>query len=537
MRDVVIIGAGHNGLVTAAFLAKAGFKPLVLERAERIGGSAITSEIVTGFRCSTLSHRAAIDPGIIRELHLEHHGLDIVRPAARVCALTPDGRALTLWNDTARASREISRFSTADAERYPTFVSSVAAVSGVLRSVAATPPPSADHLSLAGAFDLIRTLRKFRALNNADAYRLLRWLPMPAADFAREWFESEPLCATVAAGGTLGSLLGPRSGGSTASLLWLGAGEGHPIAPGWTARGGIGAVSEALASAARRAGAEIRVGAEVHHIVVKDGVATGVVLATGEQLTAQWIVSNADPRRTLIGLVDPANLAPEFVRAIRNIRMRGSLAKINYAVSSLPRFVGVSSLDQDERNAALSGWVRLGPDMDAIERAFDAAKYGSFADEPWIELAIPSILDRSLAPADQHVVSAYVQFAPSCLRDTTWDAERAHLADIATATITRYAPGFDRSIVAQQIVTPLDLERTYGLTGGHIFHGELGLDQLWSARPILGWASYLTPIENLFLCSTGTHPGTGLDGRAGALAARQVIKTARQGKRGTAISR
>src|SRR5262249_50537559 len=304
-----------------------------------------------------------------------------------------------------------------------------------------------------------------------------------------------------------------------------------------TARGGIGAVSGALASAARRLGAEIRIGAEVRHIVVKDGVAIGVVLATGEQLTAQWIVSNADPRRTLGGLVDPASLAPEFVSAIRNIRMRGSLAKVNYAVSSLPRFVGVSSLDQEDRNAALSGWVRIGADIDAIERAFDAAKYGSFADEPWIELAIPSILDRGLAPADQHVVSAYVQFAPSCLRDTTWDAEREHLADVATKTIERYAPGFDRSIVARQIITPLDLERTYGLTGGHIFHGELGLDHLWSARPILGWAGYVTPIENLFLCSTGTHPGTGLDGRAGALAARQVIKTARRGKRGTAISR
>src|SRR5262249_51092723 len=207
--------------------------------------------------------------------------------------------------------------------------------------------------------------------------------------------------------------LGPRSGGSTAVLLWFAAGEGHPIAPGWTARGGIGAVSEALARAARRAGAEIRVGAEVRHIVVKDGVATGVVLATGEQLTAQWIVSNADPRRTLIELVDSADLAPEFVRAIRNIRMRASLAKINYAVSSLPRFAAVSSLDHDERSAALSGWVRLTPDMDAIERAFDAAKYGAFADEPWIELAIPSILDRSLAPADRHVVSDYLQFAPS----------------------------------------------------------------------------------------------------------------------------
>ncbi len=527
MRDVIIVGGGHNGLVAAAFLANAGLKTLVLERAERIGGCAITSEIVAGFRCPTLTHRAAIDRGVMGALDLERHGLEVVRPAARMCAPTSAGRALTLWADTTRAAREIAAFSPGDAERYPGFLASVAAVSGVLRVLAATLPPSIDHLSAADFVDLFKAARKFRALGKADAYRLLRWLPMPAADFTREWFESEPLCATIAAGGTLGSFLGPRSGGSAAVLLWLAAGEGHPIAPGWTARGGMGAVSEALASAARHAGAEIRVGAEVRQIVVHRGAATGVVLATGEHVPARRVVSNADPRRTLIGLVDPVHLAPSFVRRLQQIRMRGSLAKINYAVSALPRFAGVAASDRHEREAAISGWVRLGPDLDAIERAFDAAKYGGYANDPWIELTIPSILDPGLAPAGRHVVSAYVQFAPYSLRGTTWDLEREHFADVTTGTIARYAPGFEQSVVARQIITPLDLERTYGLTGGQVFHGELALDQLLSARPLLGWARYLTPIRDLFLCGAGTHPGAGLDGRAGALAARQIIKAAR----------
>jgi len=535
MRDAIIIGGGHNGLVAAAFLARAGLKPLVLERAERIGGCAITTEIVPGFRCPTLAHRAAIDRFVIRALDLERHGLEILRPAARLCAPTTEGRALVLWTDAAQAAREIASFSRGDAERYPGFLSSIAAVSGVLRSLITTLPPSIDHLSVAGVVDLLKTARKFRALGKADAYRLLRWLPMPAADFTREWFQSEPLGSAIAAGGTLGSFLGPRSGGSAAVLLWLAAGEGQPIAPGWSARGGVGAVSEALASAACQAGAEVRVGADVRQIVVQDGAATGVVLATGEVVTTRRVVSNADPRRTLLGLVDPVHLPPEFVRGVGNIRMRGTLAKINYAVSSLPQFAGAGGSSAGSKAgsdrpaaAALSGWLRLCPGMDALERAFDAAKYGAYSDDPWIELAIPSILDPGLAPDGQHVVSAYVQFAPFSLRGTTWDRERERLADVATATIARYAPGFEHLVVARQIITPMDLEATYGLTGGQIFHGELALDQLLSARPLLDWARYQTPIRNLFLCGAGAHPGSGLDGRAGMLAAKQIIKAARK---------
>ncbi len=525
MNDVVIIGAGHNGLVTAAFLAKAGLKPLVLERSKQVGGCAITSEIAPGFRCPTLAHAAAIDPAIVRALDLERHGLQIIKPQAHACAPTLEGRALVLWTDTRRAAAEIAKTSTRDAEQYPRFLESFARIAGVLRSMNAAPPPSIDEPTTGDFFELLKTGRRFRALGKADAYRLLRWMPMPVADLMSEWFESEPLRATMAASGLLGAFLGTRSAGSAAQLLLLGAGEGHPIGAGWFAHGGTGAVADALALAARAAGAEIRTGVEVQSIEVADQSATGVVLSSGESIAARAVISSADPKRTFLGLIDPMHLAPEFLQRVRNIRMHGTLAKVNYAVSSLPRFGGLADFDAGEHGAALSGRIRLSRDLDTIERAFDAAKYGGYAEEPWIELTIPSVADAALAPSGAHVISAYVQFAPYHLRGTTWDAERDRLGDAATRTIASYAPGFLSTIVARQVITPLDLERTFGLTGGHIFHGELSLDQLFLARPLLGWARYATPIGRLYLCGSGTHPGTGLDGRSGALAAKAILRS------------
>jgi phytoene dehydrogenase-like protein len=522
MRDVVIVGGGHNGLVAAAYLAKSGLKPIVLERRDRIGGAMDTSEIAPGFRCSTLAHRAAVDPNIVRDLDLERRGLQVVRPQAFAFAPAGDGRALTLWADDADAAREIASFSTLDAERYPAFLDSVAAVGGVLRQVMTSEPPSIDNPSAGDLVQLLRAGRKYRSLDRVDAYRVLRWLPMGAADFVREWFESEPLAATVAAGGVLGSFFGVRSAGSAAVLLWLASSHGSPIAAGWSARGGLGALGEALAAAAREAGAEIRTGVDVREIRIKDGAVSGVVLGDGQEIAARAVVSNADPRRTFLTLVDHVHLSPEFLHRVRNIRMRGTLAKVNYAVSELPAFPGVDG----RGHAALSGCVRLAPTMDVIERAFDAAKYGTYSDEPWIELAIPSIGDPALSP-NGHVVSAYVQFAPYQLRGTTWDAERDRFGDTVTKTIARYAPGFERTIVGRQVITPLDLERDYGLTGGHIFHGELALDQLFIARPVFGWARHNTPIANLFLCGSGTHPGTGADGRSGRLAAKQILSQVR----------
>jgi phytoene dehydrogenase-like protein len=524
MHDVIVIGGGVNGLVTATLLAKAGLNTLVLERTDRIGGCARTSELAPGFRCPTLAHAAAIDPRLVRSLGLERHGLRMIRPAADACAPTKDGRALVLWHDAARASDEIRAFSAKDAEQYPRFLRSFSTIGGVLRTVLGTAPPSIDHPAAGDLIALLKTGRAFRALGKADAYRLLRWMPMAVADLAGEWFDSEPLRASVAAGGILGSFLGPRSAGSAAVLLLLGAREGHPIASGWFAAGGPGALADALSAAARSAGVEIRTNADVARIETTDAAATGVALASAEQLTARAVVSSADPKRTLLGLVDPMHLAPDFVRRVQNIRAHGTVAKVNYAVSSLPRIPGLARLDAAQQTAALSGRIRLAVNIDGIERAFDAAKYGGVAEEPWIELTIPSIADPTLAPTGRHVVSAYVQYAPYHLRGTNWDAKRDRLASTATRTIEQYAPGFESSVLAREVITPLDLERVYGLTGGHIFHGELALDQLFVTRPILGWSRYQTPIKNLFLCGSGTHPGTGLDGRSGALAAKEIVR-------------
>jgi phytoene dehydrogenase-like protein len=521
--DAIVIGAGHNGLVAAAVLAGAGLRTLVLERTDEIGGCVATSEIAPGYRGPVLAHRAALDPLVVRRLRLESKGLEIVRPEARVLAPTLDGRALTLWSDLARAREAIAPFSTRDAERYPEFLSSVSAVARVLRTVLSAPPPDIDH---PGASDLVAALaaaRQFRALARKDAYRLLRWLTMPVADFVSEWFESEPLRATVAAGGVLGSFAGPRSAGSTAVLLLFASQDGHPVTPGWTARGGIGAIAAALSGAARDSGAHIRTGAEVRRVIQKDGRAAGVVLATGEEIRSRFVLSSLDPKRTLLTLVDPGDLPPAFARHVERIRMRGTLAKVNYGVAALPDFPGLRSAPPGSGTAALSGCVRLARHTDAIEQAFDCAKYGRYSEEPLIELAIPSITDPALAPPGHHVVSAYVQFAPFTLRDTDWDAERQRLGDVTTNTIERYAPGFARSIVAQQVITPVDLERRWGLTGGHAFHGELALDQLAIARPLLGWSRYGTPLRGLYLCGSGTHPGIGVDGRSGMFAAQAAI--------------
>ncbi|HEY1909494.1 MAG TPA: NAD(P)/FAD-dependent oxidoreductase [Vicinamibacterales bacterium] len=528
--DTVIIGAGVNGLVTAAFLARAGRKVLVLERGDRVGGCARTTELVPGFRCPTLAHVASIDPAIVRALDLTQHGLRIIRPDADVCAPTAGDRALVLWRDRARAAQEIRGFSASDAERYPRFLASFSRIAAVLRGVCESIPPSIDEPNAADLFGLLKTGRAFRGLGKADAYRMLRWMPMSVADLADEWFESEPLRSVIAAGGILGSFLGPRSSGSAALLLLLGAGEGQPLANGWFAAGGPGALADALAAAARRAGAEIRTLSDIASINVTGETATGVTLTTGEVISARTVISNADPKRTLLGLVGATHLGPEFVRRMQNLRSHGTLAKVNYAVDALPRFTSLRFRQASEQAAALSGRIRLASGVDTIERAFDAAKYGGFAEEPWIELTIPSITDPALAPPGRHVVSAYVQYAPYHLRGSNWDSERDRLGDVATQTIARYAPGFESSIVGREVVTPLDLERSYGLTGGHIFHGELALDQFFVTRPLLGWARYATPIENLFLCGSGTHPGTGLDGRSGALAARQALKAAARSK-------
>jgi len=523
-RDVIIIGGGHNGLVTAFYLAKAGFKPLVLERREQIGGAAITEEFSPGFRCSTLSHSAGpLLPEIVNDMQLARHGLKLVTPEIGVTALSPDGRALVLYTDSARAAQEIAKFSPKDAERYPVFQQSLEKIGRVIGDALKLTPPNIDDPSRGDLWAMLQTGRALRKLGKKDMYRLLRWGPMAVADLVAEFFDTELLRATIAARGIFGTAMGPWSAGSSLVLLIRAAGNPHPAGASFFAIGGAGAITQAMAAAAKEAGAEIRMSAEVREVGVKDGAATGVVLASGEEINAKAVISNADPRRTLLTLVDPTHLTPDFVMKLQNIRMPGTVAKVNLALSALPKF---TSLNAD--GAALRGRIHIGPEIDYLERAFDESKYGNFSPHPYLEVTVPSLTDPSLAPGGKHVMSIYMQYAPFKLKNADWDNQRDALGEIVVKTLAEYAPNLPSLVEDGQIITPKDMETTYGLTGGHIFHGELALDQFFTMRPLLDWARYSTPIQNLYLCGSGTHPGAGLTGGSGANAAREILKDLRR---------
>jgi phytoene dehydrogenase-like protein len=527
-RDIVVVGGGHNGLVTAYYLARAGRKPLVLERRPVAGGAAVTDEFHPGFRCSTLAHTVGpLRPEVVRDLQLERHGLQLIRPATRVFAPAPDGRALLLHDDPARTAQGISTFSAKDAAKYPEFHHSLGRIAGVLADLLTMTPPSIDRPSAGDLWDLLKTGRRFRALGRRDMFRLLRWGPMAVADLVAEWFETELLRGAVAARGIFGTFLGPWSAGSGAILLLRAAADGGDAAPSVTfARGGLGAVTQAMAAAATQAGAEIRTGAEVTRILVKDGRATGVVLSGGEEIAARAVVSNADPRRTYLSLVDPVHLEPDFQAKMRNYRCVGMAAKVNLALSGLPAFTALKAAGGDGV-AALSGRIHVGPEIDYLERAFDDAKYGDYSRQPYMDITIPSLTDPSLAPSGKHVMSIYVQFAPYRLKNGDWSGRREEFGDAVIRCLSAYAPNLPGLVLKRQIVTPRDLEETYGLTGGHIGHGEEALDQLFTMRPLLGWARYRTPIAGLYLCGAGTHPGGGVTGAPGANAAREILKDLR----------
>ena len=523
-RDAVIIGGGHNGLVTAFYLAKAGSRPLVLERRAQVGGAAITEEFHTGFRCSTLAHSAGpLLPEVVRDMDLAKHGLKLIAANAGVTALSPEGRALTLYNDPKLAAKEIEKFSSKDAAQYAVFQESLKKISHVISEAMKVTPPNVDDPSRGDLWAMLQTGRNLRKLGKKDMYRLLRWGPMAVADLVAEFFETELLRATIAARGVFGTAMGPWSAGSSLVLLLRGAGDSHPGGSACFAMGGMGAVTQAMASAARAAGAEIRTDAEVKEIRIKDGAATGVVLKNGEEISAKTVISNADPRRTLLRLVDPTHLSPDLVTKLLHYRMPGTVAKVNLALSRLPKFTGVNG-----DGSALSGRIHIGPEIDYMERAFDESKYGGFSRQPWMEVAIPSLTDPSLAPQGKHVMSVYMQYAPFQLKGTDWDAQRDALGNTVVQTLAQYAPDLPELVEDGQIITPKDLEDTYGLTGGHIFHGELALDQFFTMRPLLDWARYAMPVRNLYLCGSGTHPGAGLTGGSGRNAAREIVKEMRR---------
>jgi phytoene dehydrogenase-like protein len=535
-RDVVIIGGGHNGLVTAFYLARAGRKPLVLERRPVVGGAAITDEFAPGFRCSTLSHATGpMRSEILRDMALDRHGVQWIEADTRVFAPAPDGRALVLHADPKRSAQEIARLSRRDAEAYVDYHETLGRVSGVIGDLLTMTPPAIDAPSIGELWALLGTGRKFRGLGRKDMFRLLRWGPMAVADLVAEWFETELLRGAIAGRGIFGTFLGPWSAGTTAVLLLRAAADRHAAGSLVVPKGGLGALTQAMAAAAREAGAEIRTGSEVARIAVKSGAVTGVVLKSGEEIPARAVVSNADPRRTFLSLIDPTHLEPDFLVKTRNYRAVGTVAKVNLALSGLPTFTALKSTGGAagaggrpgagaNGHSPLSGRIQIGPEIDYLERAFDDAKYGDFSAHPYIEATLPSIGDPSLAPPGQHVMSIYAQFAPYHLKKGDWRSRREELGDTVVKTLAAYAPDLPGKVVQGQVITPLDLEETYGLSGGHIEHGEAALDQLFTMRPLLGWARYRGPLKGLFLCGAGTHPGGGITGASGRNAAREILR-------------
>lgn len=494
--DVVIIGGGHNGLVTACYLAKGGLKTLVLERREVIGGGMELDHALGPFSSQ-----------VIADLKLN---VETITPDVRVLALSDDGRSLCIYNNDVGATvKEIENFSARDAKIYPEFIESFARIGRMLAPLLSMTPPSIDQPSKGDVWQLGKVGLAFRKLGKKDEYRLLRWGPMAVADLVGEWFETELLRATVAARGIHGAFAGPWSAGTSLGLLWQAAMDGSAIGPSVSVKGGMGALAKALADVAMSAGAEIRTAAEVAHI--EDGK---VVLRNGEEIEARAVVSNADPRTTFLKLVDPVELDPNFLLKMRNYRAPGVVGKVNLKLSGLPSFNGVDD------PAKLTGRIHIGPEIDYLERAFDASKYGEFSREPYLDIAFPS----------QNVMSIHAQFAPYKLKEGDWTTRREEFADVVIDRLSAYATNVKGLVVERQVITPLDLEQTYGLNGGHIHHGEQTLDQFFTFRPLIGWAQYRTPLNRLYLCGAGTHPGGGLTGLPGANAAREIARDFKAGK-------
>ncbi len=519
--DVLIIGAGHNGLVAAAYLAQAKKRVLVLERRTSLGGAAATEEIFPGFKINT----GASDAGLFREeiiadLNLKKHGLQVLESPAAVFAPQPNGSALTLWRDEQKSLAEIACHSAKDAERFPVFMRFVNKSTEILHRMMLLTPPSVSELKFEELLPWLNTGRKLKNLGKHEMMEFMRVLPMTAVEFLNEWFESEALKAALGAAGVSGSMQGPQASGTAFMMLYhyLGAANGGFKASRFV-KGGIGQLAAALANSAKKQGAEIWLGAEAAHIKLDDGRAGGVVLTSGEEISAKVIVSNADPRRSFFDLVGAPNLGPTFVRRVRNIRFRGTTAKVNLALNGLPTFKGIT-----EGESQLSGHIVICPNLEYLERAYDDAKYGRYSQQPYLDIVIPTVLDASLAPPGKHIMSITMQYAPYKLRESHWDDKREELADRIIDTLAQYAPNLQEMILHRQVLTPLDYEREYALTEGGEFHGQMGLDRLLFMRPVAGFGQYRTPIEHLYLCGAGAHPGGGVTGAPGYNAAREILR-------------
>ena len=517
--DCIVLGGGHNGLVYAAYMARAGRKVLVVERRHVVGGAAVTEEVVPGFRFSVCSYVVSLlRPEIIRELDLPRHGLEIL-PLDGTFTPMPSGDYLWRVNDHARTFREIARHSRVDAEAYDEYGRAMVEMARFVKPILDMTPPDPWSLNPRELARLAFLGRRFRDLPGADRYNQVQLMTMSATDFLDQWFETDVLKATMSASGIIGTFLGVRSPGTAYVLLHHYMGEIDGAFRSWgLARGGTGAISNAIAAAAREAGVEIRTQTSAVKVLVRDGATRGVVLDNGDEVEAAMVASSLDPRRTFLGLVGEDELPDDFVEGVRHYKFRGSSGKVNLALDGLPDFTCLPGA-----GAHLRGAISISPGVDYMERAYDDAKYGRYSRHPYIDIVIPSLTDPSIAPPGKHVMSCFVQYAPYHLADGTWDDQKEAFGDTVVNTIAEFAPNFKSLIRHRQVVTPLDLEREWGLSEGNIFQGELSLEQLFFLRPVPGWANYRTPIQGLYMCGSATHPGGGIMGAPGRNAALSVL--------------
>ena len=521
--DAIIIGGGHNGLTTAAYLARAKRKVLVLERRHVLGGAAVTEEIYPGFKYSVCSYVVSLlRPEIIRELDLPRHGLEIL-PLDGTFTPMPTGDYLWRVNDHAKTRREIARHSKVDAEAYEEYGKAMVEMGRFVKPILNMTPPDPTSLDPRGLMDLLFLGRRFQALSDQDKYNQVQLMTMSAVDFLDQWFETDVLKATMSASGIIGTFLGVRSPGTAYVLLHHYMGEIDGAFRSWgLSRGGTGAISNAIGAAAVEAGAEIRKETAVSKILVKEGAAVGVVLENGDYYTANVIASSLDPRQTFVKMIGDEHLPAEFMEDVRRYKFRGSSGKVNMALDALPNFTCLPGAGPHLRGA-----ISISPSVEYMERAYDDAKYGRFSRHPYIDMVIPSLTDPSVAPPGKHVLSCFVQYAPYHLKDGTWDGQKDAFGDTVVNTIAEYAPNIKDIILHRQVVTPLDLEREWGLSEGNIFQGELTLEQLFFLRPAPGWAQYRTPVKNLYMCGSATHPGGGIMGAPGRNAAMRILRETR----------
>jgi phytoene dehydrogenase-like protein len=522
--DAIVIGGGHNGLVAAAYLARAGKKVLVLERREIIGGAAVTEEIFPGYKFSEFSYVVSLlRPEIIRELGLPRHGLKVL-PLPSTFTPMENGDYLAAWEDHDLTRQEIYRHSAKDAEAYDEYSRRMARAAKAIKPLIGFIPPDPASLHPRDLLGLLKLGKYAASLSEREFYQIAKLVTQSSADLLDEWFETDALKGTKAASGIIGTYLGPRSPGTAYVLLHHYMGEIDGVFRAWGfAKGGMGSVSNAIASAASAAGAEIRVSSPVDKLIVKNGRVRGVVLENGDEITARAVLSSIDPKRTFLELIDPNELPGDFLGSIQNFKMRGSSAKVNLALSELPQF-NAWPMEDGRQPLPQRGAISISPSIDYIERAYDDAKYGRFSRQPYIDMIIPSVIDPDMAPPGQHVASCFVQYAPYDIEGGWNEAKRNDFGETVIATLEQYSPNIRRAIVGMQVITPKDIERITGITGGSIFHGDLLLHQAFFMRPAPGWSNYRTPVRGFYFGAAGVHPGGGVMGAAGMLAAREILK-------------